>query len=380
MQEIQQARKLKTISTCRLIRPVVVLMAFLSAPQTWSEGQHDLLLFLSAGPTYNEVTPEQGPDGTDFAAAADVVYSYTHDRFRFLGEYVATTDESELERFKFGWQTGENTTGWIGRFHSPSRYWNAIYHHGQYLQTSITRPLIEQFEDDGGVLPTHITGFMLDTSSNLKQESGIQAVLSFGAAPVIGEDALEPFNLLDSDSDHGAAADLRLALLPDLLGDNQVGLILSWADLKIDENQTAEQLGLLRVEQYTIGAYLDWRWEDWRILTSVAYVDNQDELQTQTLKDDFVSGYLQAEYYFHPNWILYGRLEESSGTEDSLYLTLFPNTIADRQVLGLRFDFAKLQAITLEVTRTIEFAGADTQTDRFGQMWLQWSTVLPWAW
>jgi hypothetical protein len=380
MQVIKQALKRKTISTCHLIRPVIVLMALLGATQAWPEGQHDLLLFLSAGPTYNEVTPEQSPDGSDFAAAADVVYSYTFKRFRFLGEYVATTHESELERFKFGWQTGEDTTGWIGRFHSPSRYWNAIYHHGQYLQTSITRPLIEQFEDDGGVLPTHITGFMFDTSSNLKRESGLQTVFSFGAAPVIGENALEPFDLLEPDSDHGAAVDLRLAFLPDMLGDNQVGIILSWADLKVDENLTAEQLGLLRVEQYTIGAYLDWRWEDWRILTSVAYVDNQDELQTQTLKDDFVSGYIQAELNFHQNWILYGRLEESSGSEDSLYLTLFPNTIADRQVLGLRFDFAKLQALTLEVSRTIEFTGEDTQSDRFGQALLQWSTVLPWAW
>lgn len=370
----------KTSYTRRLILLAIVLMTFFSARQARPEGQHDFLLFLSGGPTYNEVTPESGPDGSDFAAAADVVYSYTNDRFRFLGEAIAATSESELERFQFGWQTGEDTTGWIGRFHSPSRYWNAIYHHGQYLQTSITRPLIEQFEDEGGVLPTHITGLMLDTTTSLKRESGLQTVLSFGTAPVIGENALEPFDLFDSDTDHGPAVDLRLAFLPDLLGDNQAGIIMSWADLKIDQNPTAGQIGLLRIEQYTIGAYLDWRWKDWRILTSVAAVNNRDELQTQTVDDDFVSGYIQAEFNFHQNWILYGRLEESSGTEDSIYLTLFPNTIADRQVLGLRFDFARLQAITLEVTRTIEFAGSDTETDRFGQVFLQWSTVLPWAW
>jgi hypothetical protein len=377
---MQEILNQKTISTYRLILLAIVLMSFFIAPQARPEGEHEFLLFLSGGPTYNEVTPESGPDGSDFAAAADVVYSYTNDRFRFLGEAIAATSESELERFQLGWQTGEDTTGWIGRFHSPSRYWNAIYHHGQYLQPTITRPLIEQFEDDGGVLPTHITGFMLDTSTELRRESGLQTVFSIGTAPVIGENALEPFDLLESDSDYGAAIDLRIAYLPDLFGDNQAGIIMSWADLKIDANPTAEQLGLQRVEQYTIGAYLDWRWHDLRILSSVAFVNNQDELQTQTLNDEFVSGYIQAEYDFHQNWILYGRLEESSGTEDSLYLTLFPNTIADRQVLGLRFDFARLQALTLEVSRTIEFAGADTQTDRFGQALLQWSTVLPWAW
>jgi len=380
MLEKKETANHMTIYTRYRVPLAFALIAFFNATLAWSEGQHELLLFLSGGPTYNEVTPDSGPDGSDFAADADVVYSYTNNRFRFLGEYILSTDESELERFKLGWQAEADTIGWIGRFHSPSRYWNAIYHHGQYLQTSITRPLIEQFEDDGGVLPTHETGLMLETSHTFKRATGLQTTLSFGAAPVIGEHELEPFDLLDSKSDHGAAADLRLAFLPDPLDQNQAGLILSWADLKIDGNETAEQLGLRRVEQYTIGAYLDWRWHDWKILTSVVYVNNKDKLQTQALKDTFTSGYIQAEYNLHQDWILYGRLEETSNRESSVYLKLFPNIIADRQVLGLRFDFASRQALTLEVSRTIEFVGTETQKDRFGQVLLQWSTVFPWTW
>ena len=358
----------------------VVLMTVFTATQARSEGQHELLLFLSGGPTYNEVTPDSGPDGLDFVADADVLYSYQNGRFKLLGEYVLSTDESELERLKLGWQATEETTGWLGRFHSPGRYWNSIYHHGQYLQTSISRPLIEQFEDDGGVLPTHVTGFMLETSNTLKGKAALQTTFSLGVAPVIGDNQLKPFDLLDSDSDHGAAADIRLAYLPDQLDDNQAGLIFSWADLKVDENQLAQQLGLRRVEQYVIGAYLDWRWQDWKILTSLVYVNNQDKLQTEILKDTFASGYIQAEYNLHQDWILYGRLEETSNRESSVYLKLFPNIIADRQVLGLRFDFARRQALTLELLRTIEFAGDEIQTDKFGQVLLQWSTVLPWAW
>ena len=367
-----------TLYTRYWILLAIVLTALLNTPQALSKGQHDLLLFLSGGPAYNKVSPEHGPDGSEFVADADIVYSYTNGRFKFLGEYLLSTDESELERFKLGWHKGD-TIGWVGRFHAPSRYWNATYHHGQYLQTSISRPLIEQFEDDGGVLPSHISGLMLETSNSLKGASGLQTTLSFGAAPKIGENELEPFDLLETGSDHGAAVDLRLGFLPDQWGENQAGLIMGWADLKIDGNETAEQVGLQSVEQYTIGAYLDWNWPSWRVIGTVVYVNNQDKLQTQTLKDTFTSAYIQAEYNFHQDWILYGRLEESNDTEDSLYLTLFPNTIADRQVLGLRFDFAKNQALTLEVARVIEFAEADTQ-DRFGQAMLQWSTVLPWAW
>jgi hypothetical protein len=367
-----------TLYTRYWILSAIVLTALLNSPQVLSRGQHDLLLFLSGGPAYNEVSPESGPDGTEFVADADIVYSYTNGRFKILGEYLLSTDESELERLKLGWREAD-TIGWIGRFHSPSRYWNSTYHHGQYMQTSISRPLIEQFEDDGGVLPTHIAGFMLETMNSLKGSTGLQTTVSFGAGPSIGKEQLQPVDLLDPDSNHGAAADLRLGFLPDQFGDNQIGLIMGWADLEIDENETAEQVGLQRVEQYTIGAYLDWNWPNWKVVGTVVYVNNQDKLQTRTLEDSFTSGYIQAQYSFHEDWILYGRLEESNDAEDSLYLTLFPNTIADRQVLGLRFDFARSQALTLEVARVIEFAEAGTQ-DRFGQAMLQWSTVLPWAW
>ena len=337
-----------TLYTRYWILSAIVLTALLNSPQALPKGQHDLLLFLSGGPAYNEVSPESGPDGTEFVADADIVYSYTNGRFKILGEYLLSTDESELERLKLGWHEAD-TIGWIGRFHSPSRYWNSTYHHGQYMQTSISRPLIEQFEDDGGVLPTHITGLMVETMSSLRGSSGLQTTVSFGAGPSIGKDQLQPVDLLDPDSNHGAAADLRLGYLPDQLGDNQVGLIMVW------------------------------NWPNWNVVGTVVYVNNQDKLQTRTLDDTFTSGYIQAQYSFHPDWILYGRLEESNDAEDSLYLTLFPNTIADRQVLGLRFDFTRNQALTLEVARVIEFAEADTQ-DRFGQAMLQWSTVLPWAW
>ena len=46
----------------------------------------------------------------------------------------------------------------IGRFHTALGYWNDTYHHGNYLQTSVSRPKMLRFEDKGGLLPTHTTG------------------------------------------------------------------------------------------------------------------------------------------------------------------------------------------------------------------------------
>ena len=53
--------------------------------------------------------------------------------------------------------------GWFlraGRMHTSFGFWNAAYHHGAWMQTSIARPRILAFEDEGGVLPVHAIGLM----------------------------------------------------------------------------------------------------------------------------------------------------------------------------------------------------------------------------
>lgn len=64
----------------------LALMALFNAPPARPEGQHELLFFLSAGPTYHDVTPDDGPEDYEFFLDADVLYSYLNGRFRLLGE------------------------------------------------------------------------------------------------------------------------------------------------------------------------------------------------------------------------------------------------------------------------------------------------------
>ncbi len=49
----------------------------------------------------------------------------------------------------------------VGRYHTALGYWNETFHHGSYLQTSATRPVMGRFEDTGGLLPAHQTGIEL---------------------------------------------------------------------------------------------------------------------------------------------------------------------------------------------------------------------------
>lgn len=68
---------------------------------------------------------------------------------------AATVD---LERLQLGYTVSDAVTLWAGRFHTPFGQWNTAFHHGANLQTSVFRPRFIDFEDKGGVMPTHSVG------------------------------------------------------------------------------------------------------------------------------------------------------------------------------------------------------------------------------
>ena len=65
---------------------------------------------------------------------------------------------TDLERLQLGYTFSDALTMWAGRYHTPYGYWNTAYHHGQQIQTTLTRPRFLEFEDRGGILPAHTVG------------------------------------------------------------------------------------------------------------------------------------------------------------------------------------------------------------------------------
>jgi hypothetical protein len=63
----------------------------------------------------------------------------------------------DVERFFVGWHD-ERFSLEAGRTHTELGYWNNAFHHGSWLQMTVNRPRIVNFEDDGGLLPIHSVG------------------------------------------------------------------------------------------------------------------------------------------------------------------------------------------------------------------------------
>src|SRR5713226_2596536 len=66
----------------------------------------------------------------------------------------------EVERSIIRFQQNDYFKVSFGRYHTPINYWNMTFHHGQWLQTSISRPEMVQF--GGSFLPIHFVGTLVE--------------------------------------------------------------------------------------------------------------------------------------------------------------------------------------------------------------------------
>lgn len=328
---------------------------------------HEFLLFLSA--EANRLEPDQAPADNDHLITADLLYSLSSRQFRLLAEYTASTEEAELERLQLGWMPHENTWLIAGRFHQPTNFWATMHHHGQYLQTSITRPSIDEWEDDSGVMQAHQTGLMIDTILPLGDSAGAEIDFSVGTGSRLEQDGLQPFNVINPGGVAGSAVAARFGLLPDMLGEQKVGLVAARNRYEVDLEQDVAP-GLSEVTQEVAGVYLSWHVGPVGLTGAAYHVSNKLKPAPSPGSDRFTSGYIQAETEIG-NWTLYGRWEDTAKERSSVYLRLFPDFITRRALGGVRYDFLKRHAVTLE------YFQAETLPGNFDQVALQWSAVFP---
>lgn len=68
----------------------------------------------------------------------------------------------EVERVIIRYDYNDNLKLSFGRYHTPINYWNTAFHHGAWLQTTISRPQMIEF--GGTFLPVHFVGALAEGS------------------------------------------------------------------------------------------------------------------------------------------------------------------------------------------------------------------------
>jgi len=355
---------------------LVLLVAMVSNQLARAESQQDILVFVSLEGFDIFSASDPGLEGFDRRATADFLYTYNSDRFRFLAEYVWSNTESELERMQAAWQVNDRTMLWFGRFHTIANYWASEYHHGQFMQTSISRPGLEEWEDENGPMPSHITGLWLEHEFSVNGQSAVNLGLVAGLAPKFEGEHLSPFDILDPESGHDMTVSARVVYRPDVLSTNKIGLTLAHNDIAVVSESSPNLTNLNSILQTTLGVFSDWQWDVWRLSTNWVYFDVEMQYGNGDVQDDFVLGYLQGEYEATENWTVFGRTEIGFGEDNSLYLQLLPSVVSHRNMLGVRWDFVDSHSLTLEVADT-STQGNGLEHDRFKELRIQWSAVFP---
>ncbi len=346
-----------------LIYVLIVIAIAIYSPPSHSESTFDYLLFPHIGTVYRtNLATDSLLDDDDYNYGVGVFATAEYGKLLFLGELLLSKDEQDIERIQLGWTIGDGKV-WFGRFHNPVGYWNTQFHHGSYLETSISRPSIVDFEDDDGILPMHLTGLLVEGIKEYDKK-GLGYALAVATGPEMA-DKLEPLDVLEPASgSQDLSLALNLYLEPVIYSPTRYGLFVNYTEIPAT-NQEIE-----KIRQINAGAYGNWESHPWRLVGSTFYVDNRLQQLAGTLTDNFFSGYLQTEYNLDDRWTIFGRGEWTFGEEDDAYLALFPRHITDRLLGGVRLNAFGRHAFKLEIS------GNRTQGDNFGQIMLQWDAMF----
>jgi hypothetical protein len=349
-----------------LSAPILLILA--SGTVRAADTQHELLVFGSA-----EIARARDIDLDEThidaeKVAADILFSLQRDSFRVFGEYLLTNHESDLERFQVGWEPSERSIVWIGRFHQASSVWNHEHHHGQFLQTSITRPASEEWEDEGGIIPQHFVGALWESS----WPAGLHAAFGGGIAPTLTGEGLEAFDLFKLNmARHKFGAQARIAWLPDELEETGLGLLYAHNEIGWHGPTPSSPRPFDHVDQNVVGAYARYDENRWKLQAAAYRVTTFfDGFNVDATHQTFVVAYAQVERDFSSSLAVYLRHENTADPDDSSYLRLFPEFVNRRSTVGTRWQFARSHAVTFEVSE------ARQRSHDYKEVRLQWSAAL----
>ena len=292
----------------------------------------------------------------------DFFYSRDFNKLRLISEFFVSSSKNHgahFERLQIGWRLSRTAELWAGRFHNPVGYWNTQYHHGNYLETAISRPAIVSYEHDGGILPMHLVGLRL-TGDMPRGEGVLGYDLGVGMGPELVEHGLDALDIIHPDGAREPVATLRLRYQPVEDAPSQYGFFFSRA--------TIPGSGPGETKQTIAGAYFNQEGSALRLTGALFAIKNDLE---RGRNNRFFNGYLQVEKPFARRWTLFARAEGGRGENGDAYLKEIGAYAKERQLGGLRFDFRDYQALKIELSH-----------NRYGsnyskQVQLQWSAVLP---
>lgn len=249
-----------------------------------------------------------------------------------LGSPSAPGFNVEVERSIIRFDQSDKLKVSFGRYHTPINYWNTAFHHGSWLQTTISRPEMTQF--GGSFLPVHFLGALTEGAFgadglNLHYSAGV----GNGRGNVISRGG--DFG----DNNNNRALIVSLFAKPDFAYGLQVG-----ASFYRDKITAA---GLPAAREWIQSAHVVWQKENPEFISEFANVTHtligsQREFRSQAWYTQLAYRLPFGDGLFKP----YYRYEYIHVPRGDVIFALVQNLSGS--TVGLRYDISSFAALKLE--------------------------------
>lgn len=277
------------------------------------------------------------------------INSNLQERLSVLFELVFEFDDTnstvtDIERFQLNYTFSDLFKVNFGRFHTPVDLWNLLYHHGAWLHTPIDRPNLVAFEDEGGLLPSHLIGLNFNGTHN---GEALKFEYNFSVGNGRGRNPDDITNVVDHNA--SKAFDLMLLFSPTAIEGLTFGTT-TWFDRIPNAAPSDEELaaGLIartgEMDELIQGGVLAYNHGHLEFLGEFHYVYHKDR-DTDISYDNY-GAYALLGYRikkFTP-YLLFDYLNFDEG--DTFFA---PNTVdLNGYHIGLRWDPLNFAALKLE--------------------------------
>ena len=245
------------------------------------------------------------------------------------GSPSATGFNAEVERAIIRFDQSDYLKISLGRYHTPINWWNTAFHHGLWLQTTVSRPEMTKF--GGQFIPVHFVGGLIEGALpagglNLNYNAG----LGNGRGSVISRagDA--------GDNNNSRAWLVNLFVKPDVLFGLQAGGSAYRDRITLANGH--------QFDEWIWSGHLVWQKEDPEFIAEAANVQHTDAT-TQIVRNN-LAYYVQLGYrlpVFENAFKIYARFENMSIDEtDEVFAALYD---LKEYTAGVRYDISYFAAL-----------------------------------
>ena len=264
--------------------------------------------------------------------------AYLGERFSVFGEFSLTARDSEYsteaERLFVKYEFSDQFKLSAGRYHTPIGYWNSTFHHGAWLQTTVSRPEMVKFGSK--IVPIHFVGALLE--GNIP---GSKLGLTYMAGIGNGRHAniARAGDAGDINGDNAWMVQLNAA--PDRYFGLHMGVGFYSDTVSPDDRPD--------IREKTVSVHLAWSNESPEIIFEYLH-SNHEFVANSSVSGDTNGWYAQFAYRLkdkYHNWKPYARLE-STDVDDTDPLLGDQNLDYEAGILGVRWDFNPYAALKAE--------------------------------